>query len=177
MYELSNDQLSIVISSQGAELQSILSKNTGIEYMWSGNPAYWGKKSPVLFPIVGGLKNNRYTYQGKEYSMSRHGFARDRFFTISKQTDESVTYSLKSDEETKSVYPFDFIFSINYELVGNQLKISYQIENIGEEDMYCSVGAHPAFAVPLIADTSFEDYYLQFEQQENAPIGLCLTKV
>ena len=182
MYELSNDQLSIVISSKGAELQSILGKNTGIEYLWSGNPAFWGKKSPVLFPIVGGLKNNRYSFKGKEYSMGRHGFARDRVFTMSKQTDDGVTFSLKSDDETRVIYPFDFIFSINYQLMGNQVKISYQIENIGEEDMFCSVGAHPAFAVPLMTDTSFEDYYLQFEQKENAPIwplsneGLLLTE-
>jgi galactose mutarotase-like enzyme len=170
MYELSNDQLSIVISSKGAELQSIYGKQTGIEYMWSGNPVFWGKKSPVLFPIVGGLKNNRYKYQGKEYSLSRHGFARDRSFTISKQTDNSVSFSLRSDEETRAVYPFDFIFSINYQLIGNKLKVSYQIENTGEEDMYCSVGAHPAFAVPLMPDTLFEDHYLQFEQVESAPI-------
>ncbi len=170
MYELSNDQLSIVISSKGAELQSIYGKDTGIEYLWSGNPAFWGKKSPVLFPIVGGLKNNRYTFKGKEYSMGRHGFARDRVFTLSKQTDDSLTFSLKSDDETKALYPFDFIFSICYQLIGNQLNIIYQIENIGEEDLYCSVGAHPAFAVPLISDTSFEDYYLQFEQKETAPI-------
>ncbi len=170
MYELSNDQLSVVISSKGAELQSIVGKHTGIEYMWSGNPAFWGKKSPVLFPIVGGLKNNRYTFKGKEYSMGRHGFARDRAFTISKQTEDSVTFSLKSDEETKAVYPFDFIFSIRYQLIGNKLVVSYQIENIGEEVMFCSVGAHPAFAVPLMPDTNFEDYYLAFDQIENAPI-------
>ncbi len=170
MYELSNDHVSIVISSKGAELQSIYRKDTGIEYLWSGNPAFWGKKSPVLFPIVGGLKNNRYTFKGKEYAMGRHGFARDRAFTISKQTDDDVTFSLKSDDETKAIYPFDFIFSINYQLIANQVKVSYQIENIEEEDLYCSVGAHPAFAVPLIADTSFEDYYLQFEQKETAPI-------
>jgi galactose mutarotase-like enzyme len=94
MYELSNDQLSIVIGSKGAELQSIYGKQTGIEYMWSGNPVFWGKKSPVLFPIVGGLKNNRYKYQGKEYSLSRHGFARDRSFTISKQTDQTKKQEL-----------------------------------------------------------------------------------
>lgn len=170
MYELSNDEFSVVISSKGAELQSIVGKHTGIEYMWSGNPAFWGKKSPVLFPIVGGLKNNRYTFKGKEYSMGRHGFARDRVFTISKQTEDSVTFSLKSDEETKAVYPFDFIFSINYQLIDNKLIVSYQIENIGEEPMFCSVGAHPAFAVPLIPDTNFEDYYLAFEQKEHAPI-------
>lgn len=170
MYELSNDQLSVVISSKGAELQSIVGKHTGIEYMWSGNPAFWGKKSPVLFPIVGGLKNNRYAFKGKEYSMGRHGFARDRVFTISKQKEDSVTFSLKSDEETKVVYPFDFIFSISYQLIENKLVVSYQIENIGEEVMFCSVGAHPAFAVPMIPDSIFEDYYLAFDQIENASI-------
>ena len=107
MCELSNDHVSIVISSKGAELQSIYRKDTGIEYLWSGNPAFWGKKSPVLFPIVGGLKNNRYTFKGKEYAMGRHGFARDRAFTISKQTDDDVTFSLKSDDETKAIYPFE----------------------------------------------------------------------
>lgn len=170
MYELSNDHISIVISPKGAELQSIYGKSTDIEYLWCGNPAFWGKKSPVLFPIVGGLKNGGYTFKGNEYSMGRHGFARDRVFTISKQTDDDITFSLKSDAETKAVYPFDFIFSINYQLIAQQVRVNYQIENIGEEDLYCSVGAHPAFAVPLMADTSFEDHYLQFEQKEVAPI-------
>lgn len=181
MIELANDQLSILISSKGAELQSVYGKHTGIEYMWSGDPAYWGKKSPVLFPIVGGLKNNTYTYKGKEYTMGRHGFARDRVFTISKQTENSITFSLKSDEETVSIYPFHFIFSIRYQLDTTKITINYQVENIGEEELYFSVGAHPAFAVPMTPDTFFEDYYLQFSHQETTGVwplsgeGLVLT--
>lgn len=170
MHELSNSQLSILISAHGAELQSIYAKNTGIEYMWSGNPAFWGKKSPVLFPIVGGLKNNTYSFKGKDYTMSRHGFARDRLFTISKQTEDSITFSLKSDEATLAIYPFHFLFSIRYQLSGTSVNVTYQVENIGEEELYFSLGAHPAFAVPLMPDTSFEDYYLQFNQIETAGI-------
>src|SRR5438105_12818107 len=114
MLSISNDIVSIKVATRGAELQSIYHKQHQLEYMWSGDPAYWGKHSPVLFPIVGELKNKRYTYQGKQYNLGRHGFARDMEFDITEQSESSVTMSLQSNEQTKEKYPFDFVFSVKY---------------------------------------------------------------
>ena len=168
MYHLSNDSLIIGIASKGAELQSIFNNHTQLEYMWRGDPAFWGKKSPVLFPIVGGLKNNIYTYNGKPYTLNRHGFARDSEFTVAAQTNSSIEFTLASSEETLKVYPFHFHFSVIYTLDQNSVSVSYVVENTGKETMYFSVGAHPAFAVPLIEGTEFTDHYLQFSNKETA---------
>jgi len=165
-YQLSNVHLNVVITPKGAELQSIYNKHTSIEYMWNGNPVYWGKKSPVLFPIVGGLKNNTYLYKGKSYLLSRHGFARDTLFTVTEQTENSITFSISSNEQTLLVYPFHFLFSVVYQLTGNTLQVRYVVKNTGKEEMFFSVGAHPAFAVPLVEETGFADYYLLFNQAE-----------
>ena len=168
MYHLSNDSLIIGIASKGAELQSIFNTHTQLEYMWRGDPTFWGKKSPVLFPIVGGLKNNIYTYNGKPYTLNRHGFARDSEFTVAAQTNSSIEFTLASSEETLKVYPFHFHFSVIYTLDQNSVSVSYVVENTGKETMYFSVGAHPAFAVPLIEGTEFTDHYLQFSNKETA---------
>lgn len=170
MFQISNQQLTVAISAQGAELQSIYNKATALEYMWSGDPAFWGKKSPVLFPIVGGLKNNSYTYQNKTYHLGRHGFAREKAFAVSNQAEDSIRFSLVSDEKTMEVYPFTFRFSIEYRLKNNRLFVTYIVENTGDSILYFSVGAHPAFKVPLVEGTGFEDYQLLFDQTENAGI-------
>lgn len=138
--------------------------------MWSGDPAFWAKKSPVLFPIVGGLKNNTFQYKGKDYKLSRHGFAHDNSFELVEETNSSLTFSLKSNEQTKAAYPFDFVFSVKYFLHGNKLQVTFIVENPGSENILFSVGAHPAFAVPLVEGTQYEDYYLQFSKKENAGI-------
>ncbi len=169
MYHLSNDQLNITIAAKGAELQSIYHTGNQLEYMWSGDPAFWSKKSPVLFPVVGGLKNNSYTYKGIEYPLGRHGFAREREFTLSYQNKSSICFTLESDEESLKSYPFQFRFSVLYTLQESQLTITYQVENTGSDMMYFSVGAHPAFAVPLVEETDFSDYYLSFSHIETAP--------
>lgn len=170
MYQLSNEKISVSISPSGAELQSIKHVTTGLEYMWSGDPTFWGKKSPVLFPIVGGLKNGTYTFDGITYAMGRHGFARERIFEVTEQTSSSITFSLSSDEASIKVYPFHFRFSIQYALAENSVRVLYRVENIGNKPMYFSVGAHPAFSVPLIDGDSFEDYYLELNQQETTGI-------
>jgi len=166
-FTISNNYLQIKIASKGAELQSIINKETGLEYMWNADPVFWAKKSPVLFPIVGGLKQNTYLFNNKNYQLNRHGFARDMEFEISYQSSEKIILNIQSSEETLKVYPFHFLFSVVYELVDDKLKVSYVIENIGEEAMYFSVGAHPAFKVPLIEGTNFNDYFLQFNCVEN----------
>ena len=167
MHSLSNSILSIEIASKGAELQSIFNKETGLEYLWNAG-TIWPKKSPVLFPIVGALKNNTYTYKGVDYSLNRHGFARDMNFDLIGQTDNSLTFSLKSNEATLRLYPFSFTFMVRYTLHDNSLEITFIIQNNGTEKMYSSVGAHPAFKVPLVDGTTYEDYYLQFTKTETA---------
>lgn len=170
MIEITNDILIVQIAEKGAEIQSIKNQTTGLEYMWNGNPQYWGKHSPVLFPIVGGLKDNQYTYNGKQYHLGRHGFARDVNFTVIEKTRHSVLLGITDTEENLKKYPFHFQFTIQYVLHEATIIIRYGIKNLGKEHLLFSVGAHPAFNVPLTKGTEFEDYYLQFETTENAPI-------
>lgn len=167
MYILENEVLKVVVAPKGAELQSIMSKVFGIEYLWNGNPAFWSKRSPVLFPIVGSLKNNTYYYQGRSYQLPRHGFARDMDFQVEKQNPKEITLLLQSDAETKKNYPFDFEFRIRYQLLGDELSTEYMVSNTGNGILFFSVGGHPAFRLPLTADTQFSDYHLRFEETEN----------
>jgi galactose mutarotase-like enzyme len=182
MYILENGILKVEIASKGAELQSLVHTGSGIEYLWNGDPAFWGKRSPVLFPIVGSLKNNTYLYQGKSYSLPRHGFARDRVFEVEKQSPKAITFLLRSDAETKKNYPFDFEFRIRYQISGDELSTEYQVVNTGSGVMFFSVGGHPAFRLPLTSNTQFSDYYLRFDETENlvrwpiSPDGLILPR-
>jgi galactose mutarotase-like enzyme len=168
MLQLSNDHLSVTIAEKGAELQSLTRKDPGLEYLWSGDPVFWGKKSPVLFPVVGGLKNNSYTYKGQTYTLGRHGFARDMEFSVAEQTAASARFLLTDSADTMKVYPFPFNFEVVYELKDSRLTVTYRVRNTGREDMFFSVGAHPAFRVPLTQGSAYEDYYLQFNREETA---------
>ena len=163
---IENDQLRIAIQAQGAELDSIYHKQHQLEYLWSGDSAYWGKKSPVLFPIVGTLKDNTYTFKGEKYSLSRHGFARDRVFELEYQTADSAVFLLKSDAESFKNYPFHFEFRLHYALKINELCVTYDVKNLSDEPMYFSIGGHPAFQVPLVAGTFYEDYFIQLNETE-----------
>jgi galactose mutarotase-like enzyme len=170
MYSIENSQLSISISTKGAELQSIFHKEFKIEYMWSGDPAFWGKKSPVLFPIVGTLKNDTYYYQGKSYHLTRHGFARDMDFEVLEHSEDSITFFITSNFSTLKQFPFEFEFSVTYKLRGNELAVTYTVKNrSAKEDCYFSVGGHPAFRVPLVEGLSYNDYYLEFNEDETLP--------
>ena len=166
MQTLKNQILTIKINPKGAELTSIFNNKNRTEYMWNADPKFWGKSSPVLFPIVGSLKGNMYRFEGKEYSLSRHGFARDRDFMVEKSEESSIIFLLTHDENTLKVYPFKFEFRLVYTLENNTLKVTYLVKNIGENKMYFSVGGHPAFAVPLAENTVYEDYYLEFNKTE-----------
>jgi galactose mutarotase-like enzyme len=169
MLILENEILQVEVSAKGAELQSIVNKVCGIEYLWNGNPAFWAKRSPVLFPIVGSLKNNSYFYQGKSYQMFRHGFARDMEFQVEKENINEITLLLKSNADTRVNYPFDFEFRIRYQLLGDELSTEYLVSNTGTGILLFSVGGHPAFRMPLTSDTGFSDYYLKFDETENLP--------
>jgi galactose mutarotase-like enzyme len=168
IHQIHNSHLSVSISAKGAELQSIINKNFGIEYMWNANPAFWAKTSPVLFPIVGGLTNNQYRYNGNTYTLGRHGFARDMEFSVTSQQRDAITFTLADNDVTLKMYPFHFNFSITYALHENTLNVTYTIKNTGVETLLFSVGGHPAFKVPVVHGTTFTDYYLRFSHVENA---------
>lgn len=162
MVTLENDNYLACFVSKGAELVSFKNKKTNQEYIWEGNPDFWGKHSPILFPIVGTLKNDSYMYNEKEYSLPRHGFARDMEFEIESQNSNSITFLLTSNEETFSTYPFDFELRLRYELIDATLTFCYSVLNKSSTDMPFSLGAHPAFAL----NGDFSDYDLKFEHQE-----------
>jgi galactose mutarotase-like enzyme len=167
MIIIENEILKVEVASKGAELQNIHNKVSGIDYLWNGNPSFWAKRSPVLFPIVGSLKNNTYFFQGKSYQLPRHGFARDMEFKVEKQSPKEITLLLLSNAETKKNYPFDFEFRIRYQIQGDELSTEYLVKNTGSGMLIFSVGGHPAFRLPLTTDTKFEDYFLKFEENEN----------
>lgn len=167
MVILENEQLIVKIQETGAEITSIYNKTLDLEYMWSGDPAYWAKHSPLLFPIVGELKDKTYEYNGRAYELPRHGFAREERFLIREANPVEVTFLLQSSADTYAVYPFDFELLVFYALKDDQLSVKYEVKNKGRSSMYFSIGAHPAFAVPLESGTDFSDYYLQFNSTEN----------
>ena len=158
---ISNKILSASIKHAGAELFSLID-NQNKEYIWNGNPDFWPKHSPVLFPIVGSLKNDTYTFNQKEYYLSRHGFARDMEFHLTEKTESSATFSLAYNEETLQKYPFKFELQIIYKLEENKLNIGYKVINKEEKELPFSIGAHPAFALP----EEFSNYNIQFEKEE-----------
>ena len=170
LYSIENDFLKVVITSKGAELQSVLTKENQLEYLWQANEKFWAKRSPVLFPIVGGLKNNSYSYQNKTFNLSRHGFARENEFSILKTTETSIQFLLENSEKTLLVFPFQFKFIIEYALQSSKLICNYLVENLSDDEMYFSVGAHPAFNVPLSDSTIFSDWILEFNQPETIGI-------
>ena len=143
---LSNGELRVEVSAHGAELQSIRKGET--EYLWQGDPAFWGRRSPVLFPIVGSVWESRYRVAGAVYQMGQHGFARDMDFTLVNASETEVRYRLESSVQTKERYPYDFCLEIAYRLRGRCLDVIWEVTNPSAEDIYFQIGAHPAFYYP-----------------------------
>ncbi|MGN0485054.1 MAG: aldose 1-epimerase family protein [Lachnospiraceae bacterium] len=160
-YELKNEKLSLAVSLHGAELKS-LKDAKGTEYLWCADPEFWGRTAPVLFPIVGSLKDKKFTHQGTEYPMGQHGFARDTDFELESQSENSLTFVMRSNEETLKKYPFSFELRISYTLTENTVKVAWDVKNTGDETMYFSIGAHPAFMCPLHGEESKAGYGLDF---------------
>ncbi|MDN3677139.1 aldose 1-epimerase family protein [Flavobacterium paronense] len=160
---ISNSELAATINHKGAELISLKRIASDTEYIWEGNPKYWGKHSPILFPIVGTLKNNSFTYKSGTYELTRHGFARDMNFDLISHDNNEVVFSLSSDELTFDKFPFEFELRVIYTLLNSELNIKYQVINKGSDIMPFSIGGHPAFSLPK----KFEDYSLQFETEES----------
>lgn len=161
---LKNDLLEVSAKSRGAELTSI--KLNGHEYLWSGDNKYWGRQAPILFPIIGGLKEGKAYIEDKEYFMGRHGFARDMIFNEVNSSENKVTYLLKSNDDTLKVYPYKFELYVSYEINRNRIKVTYEVKNIDDKTIFFSIGGHPAFCCPINTNEKFEDYYLEFEKKE-----------
>ena len=167
IYTLKNDNIILEINSFGAELKSVKYQNT--QYLHEGDEKYWKRSSPVLFPIVGKLKDNTYFYDNSTYNLPQHGFARDNEFNLENKTDNSISFVLIHNNETLKSYPFKFRFEITYILNENDFEIIYKISS--SQDIYFSFGAHPAFKL----HASLEDSFVNFEKKEQADL-YCLDK-
>ena len=168
MITLQNEHVKVQVKTKGAELDSIYSKETNLEYLWSGDAKFWSKKSPILFPIVGTLKENTYYYNNKPYKLTRHGFARDMEFSVTAQDENSATLTLTDSEQTLQSFPFPFRLDVVYSLDANSVHVTYKVSNTGADNMYFSVGGHPAFKVPVDKKLDYHDYYFEFDQTEDA---------
>lgn len=160
MVTLSNEKLTIQVAEQGAELSSIVAKTTGREYLWQADPVFWKRHSPVLFPIVGSVWNQTYRAEGREFTLSQHGFARDRAFHLVEADDRSARFLLESDADTFKIYPYHFALEIGYRLNDDQIEVIWKVSNRGDKQMHFQIGAHPAFYYPnYVADQPERGYF------------------
>jgi galactose mutarotase-like enzyme len=169
MVYLKNDFLEVEIDTKGAEVRKIYHRQFQLDYLWNGDAAYWNRCSPVLFPIVGKVKDNTYTYKNQPYHLTQHGFARDTDFIAESATSSEAVFSISSNAHTLAVYPFEFKLYITYTLSEAALTVAYKVVNNEKGEMLFSIGAHPGFLCPLEAGLSFEDYQLTFEKEEHTP--------
>ena len=160
IYKIESEFLTAKVKSDGAELCSLYDKVGGYEYLWQGNPSVWYGQAPVLFPIVGRLLDDRYRYDGKEYTLQKHGFARKLEFELVKSEGGSVELLLRESKDTLEVYPFKFNLSVKFEVVGRTLKATHTVTNTNEKEMYFSMGGHPGFNIS-IGD------FLEFDENES----------
>ncbi|MFV0343052.1 MAG: aldose 1-epimerase family protein [Anaerocolumna sp.] len=162
-YSLQNDLLSIVLNEAGGELTSIIKNQDNTQYLWNADPNYWMRHSPILFPIVGSLKNQTFSFNDQTYSLPQHGFARDMNFVVEEKTDSTILFSLSATDETKKVYPFSFKLLNRYTLTGNQIRVDWEVINTDDQTIYFSIGGHPAFYCPLKEDEKQSDYFIAFD--------------
>lgn len=165
MHTLENEILTVKVKEHGAELCSIVKGDT--EYLWQADPAFWGRHSPVLFPIVGSVWNGRYHVGDKEFVLGQHGFARDMDFEKVNGSDSEVRYRLVSSDETVARYPWQFVLEIAYRLHGNKIDVIWEVSNPSDEEMYFQIGAHPAFNYPDYDPVKDERGYLSFDVKDN----------
>lgn len=164
VYFIENGYLSVGVDTLGAQLSSILSKKTNCEYLWQGDEKYWKGRAYNLFPHVGRLADGKFVVEGKEYAMDRHGFARGMDFVLTAKEPSSMTFTISANDQTKKLYPFDFIFSVTFSLQKNQLLVSYKIQNAGKNTMFFGLGGHPGFNLPFDGG-EFEDYFVEFDSE------------
>ena len=169
MYHLENNRLKIAIKHKGAELCRITSIHSDKEFMWQADPSVWGSHAPNLFPIIGMMKAGRYNYKGKSYDMPKHGFVRhNEDFEVNKLSDTRIEFILNTNTKLKIIYPFNFRLKISYELKENTLFVHHEVENLDNNNIYFSLGGHPAFNCPLHKEEAYSDYSLEFQQPEQS---------
>lgn len=174
LFQISNDKITIQVDSLGAELKSLKSVPDNREYMWHGDKAYWGRTSPVLFPIVGGLKDGVFRLDGQTYSMGQHGFARDMEFRLKSQVASEIWFTLSSDEETLKRYPYPFLLEIGYELTERTVVVKWRVCNQTKESVWFSIGGHPAFLCPIDPGTDQTQYRLVFDREDKI-VSSCIA--
>ncbi len=168
LHTLKNDVLKITTAEHGAELNSIRELADGTEYLFDGDPIWWAYSSPILFPIVGKVVDNKYLVDGKEYTLPQHGFARTSDFWLVDASSNSITFAFESNAATLIHYPYRFRLEISYELRGNEVKYSWKVATVDDQEMYFSIGAHPAIRCPIAYRENFSDCYLKFNHPEKS---------
>lgn len=159
MITLTNGALRVTINELGAELTSVRDIESNTEYMWQADPLFWGRHAPVLFPIVGRLHDDQYQFNDHTYHMTQHGFARDQNFLVTSQSQTSVTFTLKDNDDTRAQYPFSFQLDVMYSLLERQVSVEYRVVNPGHEPLFFSIGGHPGFNIPMGTTAgTFKDY-------------------
>ncbi len=175
--KIDNERIQVGIDTLGAELKSLQCIEDGHEYMWPGSETSWKGSSPILFPIIGAVNDDKYSYEGETYEIPSHGFGRRSEFSVTSQTFDSVTFSLVDNERTLEVFPFEFLLNITYTIKHDELIVSYEVNNRNSGDMLFSIGAHPGFNCPLEEGLSFSDYRLVFDKKESSQRRFKVGKV
>ncbi len=157
-YVIENEKIRLEVALVGAEIKSLIRKSDGKEMMWQADPEFWGRTSPILFPLVGNYFEKKTVFEGKTLEMGQHGFARDMEFKLVKEETDELLFELRDTEETRKNYPFSFILTVGYKLVGSKVVVSWVVENNNDRTMYFSIGGHPAFNCDL------DTYTLRFEK-------------
>lgn len=186
VYSAENSKFTLAVKEMGAELNSLKSKETGIEYIWNGNTDIWYGQSPILFPIIGRLLDDKYTLNGKEYSMDKHGIVRKKPFTLVEKTEDSLTFVQTDDDESITKYPYKFELKVKFQLTEKGLRVTHTVKNNNDSVMYYSFGAHPAFNCQIgdylefNKDTSLETERIDHESiliDEKFPVEMDGNKV
>lgn len=174
-YELKNQKLKVQFTTCGGALTSIQDTD-GLEYLWQGDPNFWGGQSPVLFPICGSLRDDQAVLKnGSITTMPRHGIVRKKEFELKKLSQDSICFYFDSDLDTKKMFPYDFRLSIEYKLLENGISVNYQIYNKSAKTMPFSIGGHPGFNCPLQEGEEYSDYLLEFEKEEYCTVPTPIT--
>ncbi|MCH5354076.1 MAG: aldose 1-epimerase family protein [Acutalibacter sp.] len=165
IYEIKRGNLTAKVDTLGAQLVSLKGEN-GFEYLWTGDLAYWKGQAPVLFPMVGALREGKTKIDGEWYEMGQHGLARHREFTLAEQGESCISLRLNSDFETKKQYPFEFSLTVTYTLSDKGIETRFTVENIGDKVLPFAVGGHPGFNIPVNESAAFADYTICFPEPE-----------
>ncbi len=173
-YSINNGLIELTVSTKGAEMMNVV--YNGCEYLWQGDEKYWSDRALNLFPICGRLTDKKYTYKGKTYSLSSHGFVRSSEFELTAHSENSLTFTLRANDETRKCYPFEFEYNVTYLLDKNNVKVTYNVKNRGENELFFALGGHPGFNVPLAGEGEFEDYYIEFACDKKKPQELLLKE-